>query len=264
MKRHPLDIMIVVCFIFILGLTIVALNINKFVDKNVILDKENNSLKTENNNEKTTTDINNEIENLELTKNEQDLLISDNSLAVDEQEVVSYVEDVENELIKLNNDEISSDSVKKKLENTFILLTDFIFYNGKIKGFTFDELSLQAKERVLTLYESIDNKIEKVFPNYKETIKDKTASGYTKIVENVEKLRDSIINQYREKVGEEEYNNVIDRYNEDKNRFSNSYEPYIERGKEIGSKVVDKGKEVYENTKSSLDSWYKNFKESRN
>ena len=72
-------------------------------------------------------------------------------------------------------------------------------------------------------------------------------------------MKDAIISKYKEKVGEDAYNNVVDSFTEDKNRFQDAYSPYVEKGKEIGSQAIEKGKEAI----GKLDSWYQGFKESR-
>ena len=59
------------------------------------------------------------------------------------------------------NVDSTNTTMKEKLENTFITLTDFIFYDGTIKGMTFDELTDTAKQEILDLYEKIDSKKKK-------------------------------------------------------------------------------------------------------
>ena len=94
--------------------------------------------------------------------------------------VVSYVEDTVDTAIK--EEEISSKN-ESKLKNTFILLTDFIFYNGRIKGYTFSELRNEEKEKIVNSWEKLDNYIEKKYPNYKQKIKDTSSKNYSKIKE---------------------------------------------------------------------------------
>ena len=230
MKKHPLDIAILICLIIIIVLLVI-----------LIWPVSNNSKKS----------------------NKEQKEISKVDFEIKEEEVVSYICEVEQEVENLSRKQNNSSSVKEKLENTFIMLTDFIFYGGSIKGVTFYELSDMAKEKVLTLYEKVDSSIESRFPNYKENIKSTAKKGYTTVVSKARDLKDNIISKYKEKVSEEQYNNVVDGFTEDKNRFQDAYQPYIEKGKEIGSKAVDKGKEVINSTIEKLDTWYKGFKESR-
>ena len=75
--------------------------------------------------------------------------------------------------------------VKDKAKEYFITIVDFIFYDGKIKGHTFNDLSSTAKLKIISIALKIDNKIEEYIPGYKETI----SSNGSKIYNNVkEKL----------------------------------------------------------------------------
>lgn len=249
MKKHPLDIAILVCLIIIIILLILLLwPVNRSASK-----KSSNVSKIVNNNE----------DNKSSASSTSETLFTDTTKATNEEEVVSYIGEIEREVNTLSNEPETSKSVKKSLEDTFITLTDFIFYGGTIKGTTFASLTDAAKEKVLTLYEKIDNTIESKFPNYKENIKSTAEKSYTTVVSKASDLKDSIISKYKEKVGEDAYNNVVDNFNEDKNRFQDAYTPYVEKGKEIGSQAIDKGKEVVGSTIDKLDDWYQGFKESR-
>lgn len=249
MKKHPLDIAILVCLIIIIILLILLLwPVDRSSSK-----KSSNVSKIVNNNE----------DNKSSGSSTSETLFTDTTEATNEEEVVSYIGEIEREVNKLSNEPDTSKDVKKSLEDTFITLTDFIFYGGTIKGTTFASLTDAAKEKVLTLYEKIDNTIESKFPNYKENIKSTAEKSYTTVVSKASDLKDSIISKYKEKVGEDAYNNVVDNFNEDKNRFQDAYTPYVEKGKEIGSQAIDKGKEVVGSTIDKLDDWYQGFKESR-
>ena len=243
MKRHLLDIAILGCLILVIILLVILIwpeeeNIKNNVPKN--------DVKTSEASKENKTDIN--TENLSAT------LFTDTTKTNKEEEVISYIEQVETQVnaIAVSKETSNNKTVKETLEDTFITITDFIFYNGTIKGITFQELTDSAKEKVLNSYERIDRTIEKKFPNYKENIKSTANKGYTMVVEKAHELKESIISKYKEKVGEEEYNNVVGDFEEDKNRFQEAYTPYVE-----------KGKEVLDNTISKLDTWYQGFKESR-
>ena len=156
---------------------------------------------------------------------------------VSDDEVVEYINNVTNEVSELNSEKSLSQKTKESLKKTFITLTDFIFYDGTIKGKTFKELSSEAQEKVLELYEKLDSKIESVFPNYKEEIKEKIKSIYI------------------ERVGE-------DTYQKEMEIIENTKDKLVEKASPIISDVKDKAKETYTKTKDKLDKWYKNFKES--
>ena len=228
MKKHPLDIAILICLIIIIVLLVILIwptgndtskkNSKKDTETKEVVEKEKSKEKS-NSTDNTGSDDSSKT------------LFTDTAKANNEEEVVSYISEVEQEVEALSQGQQNSKSVKEKLEDTFITLTDFIFYGGTIKGVTFSELTDTAKEKVLTLYENIDSKIEEHFPNYKENIKSTAERGYNTAVSKAKELKDSIVSKYKETVGDEAYNNVVGSFEEDKDRFQDAYSPYVEKGK---------------------------------
>lgn len=176
------------------------------------------------------------------------------TIATDE-EVVEYIEDVTNEVETLTEEESLSEKTKQSLKKAFITLTDFIFYDGTIKGKTFKELSYEAQTKILELYEKLDTKIENVFPNYKEDIKDTSTKTYSKAKEKAKELKETIKKIYIERVGEDTYQKEMD-------IIKNTKDKVVEKTTPVISDVKDKAKDTYTKTKDKLDEWYKNFKES--
>lgn len=180
---------------------------------------------------------------------------TDKEEPVSDDEVVEYINDVTNEVSELDSEKSLSQKTKESLKKTFITLTDFIFYDGTIKGKTFKELSSEAQEKVLELYEKLDSKIESVFPNYKEEIKDTSTKTYSKVKEKAKELKETIKSIYIERVGE-------DTYQKEMEIIENTKDKVVEKASPVISDVKDKAKETYTKTKDKLDKWYKNFKES--
>ncbi len=176
------------------------------------------------------------------------------TIATDE-EVVEYIEDVTNEVETLTEEESLSEKTKQSLKKAFITLTDFIFYDGTIKGKTFKELSYEAQTKILELYEKLDTKIENVFPNYKEDIKDTSTKTYSKAKEKAKELKETIKKIYIERVGEDTYQKEMD-------IIKNTKDKVVEKTTPVISDVKDKAKDTYTKAKDKLDKWYKNFKES--
>ena len=164
--------------------------------------------------------------------------------------IINYINDVEKEVTTLTNNE-NSISTKEKLKNTFIALTDFIFYNGTINGITFNELSSSAQEKVLEIYTNIDRKIESYYPNYKETIKTTSQNIYTNVIEKVNSIKE----KYKEKVGEDSSNNTKEIIEEDLNRLKETINPTVDY-------VKENSKNIYDSVKEKADNWYQNYKES--
>lgn len=86
--------------------------------------------------------------------------------------VLEYVNKVESDADK---------GITDTLKSGFITVVDFLFYNGEIAGHTFNELSTSAKLEVLKAALWIDDKIDNVFPGYKETISNGANKAYTSV-----------------------------------------------------------------------------------
>ena len=97
-----------------------------------------------------------------------------------DEEVLSYVNTIQ---ANANN------GITDTLKSGFITIVDFLFYDGKIAGHTFSELTTSAKLEVLKAALWVDDKIDSVFPGYKETI----SNGANKVYTNV---KNKIVSTY--------------------------------------------------------------------
>ena len=109
-----------------------------------------------------------------------------------EDDLVNYISNYEVVTNNYINAETSAEN-KSKLKQIFITLTDFIFYNGTIKGKTFNELSDASKQKVMTTWENIDSKINNKYPNYKETISENGSKVYSGIKDKASELKNIIV-----------------------------------------------------------------------
>ena len=105
--------------------------------------------------------------------NEPGILIESDA----DDEVLTYFDELDAEF--------KSSSIKDSLKNGFITVVDFLFYDGKIKGHTFKDLSASAKLKVLSYAMYFDNKIDTYFPSYKESISSSSSKIYTSVKENI-------------------------------------------------------------------------------
>ena len=201
--------------------------------------------------------------NKNVEKQKKQDLFTENINKIKKEEPVDFIEEVVNSSDSLIKEE-KSDVNESKLKNTFVKLTDFIFYGGEIKGHTFKELREDAKNKVISLWEKLDSKISNKYPNYKENIKDTASNTYSNIKDKANSLKEQILEKYKEKVGEDSYNDTVDQFNEDKTNMKEHTEPYIEKGKEAAEKIKEKASEIYENAKDKLSNWYQNYKENNN
>lgn len=197
-----------------------------------------------------TNEISLRAEEYNLIK-EEDMAIENE---VSEQEITTYLSEVNNEVSEIVAKEEITSTDEYTLKNTFITLTDFIFYNGTIKGKTFNDLTTSAKESVLSIYEKIDSKIESKFPGYKETIKDKSEKTYNNLKDKVTNLKDELLEKYKQEIGEENYTEQGEIIDESISTMKESFSPVIDT-------IVEKSKDVYEKAKDKASTWYEEFKE---
>lgn len=183
-KKRILILIIFVCILFITILSFFLIkNKSDKMEKFEINDSEkseNNNSENVNDGTESSSDGNSNVNKENNNKNtDLDSDNSDNNVS-SEEDVVSYFEKNYNEI-----DGTNWDNIKDKAKGYFITIVDFIFYNGKIKGHTFNDLSSTAKLKIISIALKIDNKIEEYIPGYKETI----SSNGSKIYNNVkEKL----------------------------------------------------------------------------
>ena len=187
-----------------------------------------------------------------------------NLIIEEETNIIETEEDFANYIAKINKDvesivskETITEHEQLTLKNTFITLTDFIFYGAEINGITFEELTTSVKEEIISIYEQIDSKIEEKYPGYKETIKETTIKTYNNIKEELLILKQEIETSYKNEIGEEKYEEQKAILEENIEIMEESFDPVID-------KVIESSKEIYEATKEGLDHWYQTWKEANN
>lgn len=131
---------------------------------------------------------------------------------------------------------------KDELIKDYGIVHDFVFEDGTIKGYTFDELKDSTKAKVLSLYLKIDEKIEKHFPQYKETIKEKFGKAKDKVKSKLSQYKNDFIEYFKDEIGEEKYNNFIDTKNKYVEGFKEQTKNDFNELKELGGKAKDKVK----------------------
>lgn len=151
----------------------------------------------------------------------------------------------------LNNIEESTQdkNFKDKASSTFISIVDFLFYDGTIKGISFDELTEKGKEKVLEISSKIDVKLEEKCPGYKEKISNSTSKAYQKASKIIKKGAKNINDFAKSALGDENYQAIIDAKDE-----------LVKYSKESLNYVTGAGSKVFNNTKEKLNEWYQNFK----
>lgn len=145
-------------------------------------------------------------------------------------------------------DNIISDNdleIEDKAKGVFVLIVDFIFYEGEINNVTFDELSDAGKEKVLKIATSIDDKINLKYPDYKNTIANTTKQAFNKASELIKKGATNINDFSQDNFSNEYYNSII-LVKENLIYYTKKASPIIGEVSQI----------FYQATKSSITTWY--------
>lgn len=154
-----------------------------------------------------------------------------------------------NETLTKVKSNVSDNDFLDSAKGVFISVVDFLFYDGSINGVTFDELSDSGKRKVLEIASSIDSTIENKFPGYKETISDKASNAFNKASEIIKKGANDLNDFAREKLGEDNYQSIIDAKDE-----------LIVYTKNAINFIGDVSSSLWNSTKDKLNNWYQNFK----
>lgn len=154
-----------------------------------------------------------------------------------------------NNTLKNIEESTQDENFKDKASSTFISIVDFLFYDGTIKGISFDELTEKGKEKVLEISSKIDVKLEEKCPGYKEKISNSTSKAYQKASEIIKKGAKNINDFAKSALGDENYQAIIDAKDE-----------LVKYSKESLNYVTGAGNKVFNNTKEKLNEWYQNFK----
>lgn len=184
--------------------------------------------------------INNTNTNNTNTNNSNSITYSDKDT-----EVINSL----NETLTKVKSNVSDNDFLDSAKGVFISVVDFLFYDGSINGVTFDELSDSGKQKVLEIASSIDSTIENKFPGYKDAISDKASNAFNKASEIIKKGANDLNDFAREKLGEDNYQSIIDAKDE-----------LIVYTKNAINFIGDVSSSLWNSAKDKLNNWYQNFK----
>ena len=152
----------------------------------------------------------------------------------------------DNEEIDEYFDRLSTSEDRNVIKSGFVKVVDFLFYDEPIKGKKFSDLKESAKLKIIKAALYLDNKIDKYFPDYKESISTKSKDIYTKVksksVELYYKLSDKLCSNHED---------LCDTAREEFQKLKTSLKLSIDLIKDIGGDGID-----------SLKKWYESFRES--
>lgn len=183
-----------------------------------------------------------------------------------DEKVIKEVEQIDGQVTSLL-EEGNDKSIQDKAKGVFISLVDFVFYEGEINGVTFNELSEEGKQKVLNLISNIDTKIENKFPNYKENISSKATNTFKKASELIQKGSKNIQEFSKEKLGEDNYQALIDAKDElvyyTKNAIhiiGNTFKNIWDSTEEKRIEVKEDIKDLWNSGKTKVKNWYEEWK----
>ena len=175
--------------------------------------------------------INSKIDELESNMDE--------SKSKNDNNIINFLEKIDNKITEKGY------KIKDELIKDYGVVHDFIFENGTIKGYTFDELKDNIKAKIISIYLSIDEKIEKYYPDYKETIKEKYGNIKDKVKNKLSSFKEKLTDYIKDEIGEDEYNKAIDTKDKVIDEFKSQTKKDISDLKEFGGKVKEKIKSIF-------------------
>lgn len=189
------------------------------------------------------------IDNNSTNKNNANTNNTNNSNAITYSDKDTEVINSLNETLTKVKSNVSDSGFLDSAKGVFISVVDFLFYDGSISGVTFDELTDSGKRKVLEIASNIDSTIENKFPGYKETISDKASNAFNKASEIIKSGAKDLNDFAREKLGEDNYQSIIDAKDE-----------LVYYTKNAINFIGDVSSSLWNSAKDKLDNWYQNFK----
>lgn len=232
-----------------MGILIGRLSSKKTFEEQHSNEVDKNEIKSD---EKTNTpdnddDINNNDSNKETTTNNKDIPKKEESTSLSSKDNL-VISELNSSLTSINKNANDKD-FSKKAKATFISIVDFLFYEGTIKGVTFNELTENGKAKVLKLANKIDITLEEKSPGYKETISATTSKAYKKASQIIKDSANDINNFAKESLGDENYNSIIEAKDE-----------LLLYSKNALNFITGNGSKILNDTKNKLNDWYQDFK----
>ncbi len=208
---------------------------------------------------KNDTTINKDKVNEEINKKKEQVIDNSNKNSIStsnkDSNIITYSANDEKVINSLNEtlnkvkSNVSDSNFLDSAKGIFISVVDFLFYDGSINGVTFDELTDNGKKKVLEIASSIDSAIENKFPGYKDAISAKASNAFNKASEIIKDGAKDLNDFAREKLGEDNYQSIIDAKDE-----------LIYYTKNAINFIGDVSSSLWSSAKDKLNNWYQNFK----
>ncbi len=160
----------------------------------------------------------------------------------DQSAVITYFDEMKISLEdKLKN---KSENINEVIEDNFIIIIDFIFYDTSINGITFKELNEDNKKHILDLFNKMDEDIMSYFPNYKEEFKHLGSDIVITLTDLIKKGSKDIKNLASENLSSETLTSL--------NTFKENTKDFIEDTSDIINDIASFGKIKIKNAYENL------------
>ncbi len=124
--------------------------------------------------------INNTITPREATIKKVKLIKEENSTEeIEDNEIVNYIHDLNNDLDEYQQNK----EIQSIVQENYKIMVDFLFYEGKINNKQINDLDSLSIIKSLKLAMDIDDKMNKILPEYKATLEEKYQNIKSNIIE---------------------------------------------------------------------------------
>lgn len=230
-------IIIAFCFIFVLFISIIIYT-SKYFNSKKTTSYDSSNVYTTGNRKKGVNSNNLEIINQDQTKGDK----------TNDNQTIRYFENVKDETDTYVNE---GDTIKLNnlAKDEFVTLVDFIFYGTEINGITFSELKQETKDKLISIVNDIDDKIESKVPNYKEEIKSDASNIYSILSDKLHKGVTYVDGKIEKNIGTGKYNSFKSKVSDVTDKTKDKAKELFVNGKQTAKKVTDKIKNWYEGWK---------------
>lgn len=125
-----------------------------------------------------------------------------------------------------------------ELLEDYDILYDFIFENGTIKGYTFDEVKDDIQASAMSVYLKLDKTIDDKFPNTKKKIQEVYGNTKNKVKNKLSEFKGKIEDKIIDEIGEEEYSNYIEMKDDFVSAFKDQTKSDIDELKGLGKEFL--------------------------
>lgn len=175
-----------------------------------------------------------------INNRNEEKFTTENTEKVEENELITFEKSSTNP--EEFYEKVSTSTNSNTLKEGFVSIVDFLFYDKPIKGKRFSELTESAKLKILKVAVYLDDKIDKVFPDYKEKISTGTKNIYNKVKEKAIELYVNLTTKICNN-----HEDFCNRAREDFNNMKQTLGITWEYLKDLGISGIDKLKDWYEN-----------------